>query len=63
MSGGSGVLRDIYPVLFEYRRLLPDEIGRQNPWVFFRLLDGLGNDTEEEITDDYLKMFYGKEVS
>lgn len=56
------MLRDIYPMLLQYHHLLPDEIGRQNPWVLMRLLDDLGNDTEEEINDDYYKMFYGKEM-
>lgn len=62
MSGEGGVLRDIYPMLLQYHHLLPDEVGRQNPWVLMRLLDSLGDDMEEEINDDYLKIFYGKEV-
>ncbi len=56
-----GMLRDIYPLLLERHHLLPDEVGRQNPWVLFRLLDGLGDSTEE-YTDEHLRMFYGEEV-
>lgn len=54
-------MRDIYPVLFRHHHLLPDEVGRQNPWVLFRMLDGLGEDTAE-YTNEHLKMFYGEEV-
>lgn len=61
MSGRGGTLREIYTLLFECHHLLPDEIGRQNPWVMMKLLDSIGNDTEEEY-NDHLKMFYGKEV-
>ncbi len=54
-------MRDVYPTLLKYHLLLPDEVGRQNPWVLFTLLDSL-----EEGTDfadsEHLKMFYGKEV-
>lgn len=55
------MLRDIYPMLLKYHHLLPDEVGRQNPWVLFRLLDGLGDDGEE-YDNEHLKMFYGEEV-
>ena len=61
-SGGGGVLRDIYPMLLQYHHLLPDEVGRQNPWVLMRLLDSLGGDTDETEYDEHLRMFYGKEV-
>lgn len=63
MSGEGGVLRDIYPMLLQYHHLLPDEVGRQNPWVLMRLLDGLGEKTDRDISGDYLNMFYGKEVT
>lgn len=45
--------------------MLPDEVGRQNPWVLFRLLDGLEEDadfSEIEYNNEHLKMFYGEEV-
>lgn len=54
-------MRDIYPALLQYHHLLPDEVGRQNPWVLFRLLDSLEGGAEE-YTDEHLKMFYGEEV-
>ncbi|MBQ2664093.1 MAG: hypothetical protein IJP94_00865 [Clostridia bacterium] len=62
MSGRGGTLREIYTLLFEYHHLLPDEIGRQNPWVMMRLLDSLGGNTDEVEYNDHLKMFYGKEI-
>ncbi len=57
-------MRDIYALFFKYHHLLPDEVGRQNPWVLMKLLDSLGADAEEtgERADDYLNMFYGREV-
>lgn len=61
MSGGGGVLRDIYPMFLRYYHILPDEVGRQNPWVLMKMLDGLGED-DEEYTDEHLRMFYGEEV-
>lgn len=60
-SGGGGRLRDIYPMLLKYHHLLPDAVGRQNPWVLFSLLDGLEEDAEE-YTNEHLRMFYGEEV-
>lgn len=58
-------MRDIYPVLLRCHHLLPDEVGRQNPWVLFRLLDSLEEDadfSEIEGNNEHLKMFYGEEV-
>ncbi len=55
------MLRDIYPVFLQYYHLLPDEVGRQNPWTLFYLLDAAGDDTEE-YASEHLKMFYGKEM-
>lgn len=48
-------------MLFKCHHLLPDEVGRQNPIVLFRMLDGL-NEDEGEYTDEHLRMFYGEEV-
>ena len=62
MSGRGGSLREIYALLLQYHHLLPDEVGRQNPWVMMRLLDSLGEGMETEMSDDYYKMFYGKEM-
>ncbi len=61
-SGRGGLLRDIYTVFFKYHSLMPDEVGRQNPWVLFRLLDSL-NETAEDYDysdNEHLMMFYGK---
>ena len=57
-------MRDIYALFLKYHHLLPDEVGRQNPWVLMKLLDSLGEDAEDlgERADDYLNMFYGREV-
>ena len=60
-SGGSGVLRDIYTMFLTYHHILPDEVGRQNPWVLFKMLDGLNEDTED-YDNEHLRMFYGEEV-
>lgn len=60
-SGGGGVLRDIYSMFLTYHHILPDEIGRQNPWVLFRMLDGL--ESENGVYEnEHLRMFYGGEV-
>lgn len=57
------MLRDIYPLLLRHHHLLPDAVGKQNPWVLFRLLDGLDSDGEDEINkNEHLRMFYGEEV-
>ena len=57
-------MRDIYAMFLKYHHLLPDEVGRQNPWVLMKLLDSLGEDAEDagEPAGDYLNMFYGREV-
>lgn len=50
-------------MLLECHHLLPDEVGRQNPWVLFQMLDDMqGDSAGEEYTDEYLNMFYGREV-
>ncbi len=56
-SGGGGRLRDIYAVLFRNHRLLPDSVGRQNPWVMFDMLDSLDNGADFE-ENEHLKMLY-----
>ncbi|MCC8160123.1 MAG: hypothetical protein LIO53_02190 [Oscillospiraceae bacterium] len=58
---GGGKLRDLYGQMFKTRNIMPDVLGRQNPTVFFKMLDSL-NDEDEEYTgsDPYLKMFYGQ---
>lgn len=41
---------------------MPDEVGRQNPWVLFKLLDGIEEDEEDYdyIDNEHLLMFYGR---
>ncbi|MCI5605298.1 MAG: hypothetical protein ACI4C7_02025 [Clostridia bacterium] len=54
-------MRDIYQVFFKYHHLLPDAVGRQNPWVLFRMLDDLSEEEYEDYSDnEHLMMFYGK---
>lgn len=60
-SGGKGMLRDIYPIFLQYHHLLPDQVGRQNPIVLFKLLDSMGGE-QTEYANEHLKMFYGEEV-
>lgn len=55
------MLRDIYTMFLTYNHILPDEVGRQNPWVLFKMLDGLNEDTED-YDNEHLRMFYGEEV-
>lgn len=55
-------MRDAYVTFFKHHRLLPDEVGRQNPWILFKMIDSLA-DSEKEIDtgeNEYLDMFYGK---
>ena len=54
-------LRTLYADWFRQRGLLPDVISKQNPFVLFKMIDDLEDDTEEVYTgnDPYLKMFYG----
>lgn len=56
------MLRDIYPMLLKYHHLLPDEVGRQNPWVLMKLFDSLNSDAEEIEYNEHLNMFYGREM-
>ena len=56
------MLRDIYTMFLTYHHILPDEVGRQNPWVMFKMLDGLNEDTEN-YDNEHLRMFYGEEVT
>ena len=51
----------MYASMFTYHRLLPDQIGKQNPWVFFKMLDAIDSGTSTDIDgNEYLEMFYGK---
>jgi len=51
----------LYADWFRQRGLLPDVISKQNPFVLFKMIDDLEDDTEDDYTgnDPYLKMFYG----
>lgn len=64
-SGRGGTpLRGLYAQLFKSCRILPDELGKQSPFVLFAMLRQLTEDDEEE--DDrpqmsgHLRMFYGE---
>ena len=53
-------MRDMYAAMFTYHTLLPDAVGKQNPWALFKMLDtieGAGSDVD---SNEYLDMFYGK---
>ena len=54
-------LRTLYADWFRQRGLLPDVISKQNPFVLFKMIDDLEDDTEDDYTgnDPDLKMFYG----
>ena len=54
-------LRTLYADWFRQRGLLPNVISKQNPFVLFKMIDDLEDDTEDDYTgnDPYLKMFYG----
>ena len=60
-SSKSQPLRTLYADWFRQRGLLPNVISKQNPFVLFKMIDDLEDDTEEVYTgnDPYLKMFYG----
>ena len=60
-SGSGGKLREMYASMFTYHRLLPDVVGKQNPWAFFKMLDALDAETNADIDgNEYLEMFYGR---
>ena len=60
-SSKSQPLRTLYADWFRQRGLLPNVISKQNPFVLFKMIDDLEDDTEEVYkgNDSYLKMFYG----
>ena len=51
-------------MLFRLWGILPKEAGIQNPFVLFRLLEGMEGTVEESPSDfemnEHLKMFYGQ---
>ena len=49
-------------MLFRLWGILPNETGRQDPFVLFRLLDDLEEETEssEIEMNEHLRMFYGE---
>ncbi len=57
-------MRSIYAQVFKTFGRLPDEIGRQSPFVLFKMLDDLGEEDgteDEEVMDDpRYRMFYGR---
>lgn len=61
-SGGECTeLRMIYTTLFKMCNILPDEAGRQSPFVLFRMLDSLSSSDEDDRSwSGHLKMFYGQ---
>ena len=51
----------MYASMFTYHRLLPDQVGKQNPWAFFKMLDALNENAQPDINgNEYLEMFYGR---
>lgn len=53
-------MRDVYSTFFKHYRLLPDEVGRQNPWILFKMLDNVSSSPDKpENGNEYIKMFYG----
>ena len=62
MSGRGEVLRDAYATLFKHHGLLPDEVGRQNPYILFKMLDSLTEAKEQFDAkgNKHLEMFYGE---
>ena len=50
----------MYASMFTYHALLPDAVGRQNPWALFKMLDSLDGAQTDIDGDEYLEMFYGK---
>lgn len=55
-------LRGLYTQLFKSCRILPDEIGKQSPFVLFTMLHELMNDDEDDHPkmSGHLRMFYGE---
>ena len=45
-------LRTLYADWFRQRGLLPDVISKQNPFVLFKMIDDLEDDTEDDYTGD-----------
>lgn len=64
LSGGNGgTLRTLYTALFKACRILPDEAGRQNPFVLFSMLHDLSpvdKDDDRPVMSGHLRMFYGQ---
>ena len=56
-------LRSLYGALFKGCRILPDELGRQSPFVLFEMLHQLSsdnNDDDDRSLSGHLQMFYGQ---
>lgn len=49
-------------MLLECHHILPDQIGRQNPWVLFRMLDDMQDGSDTAYSNEHLRIFYGEEV-
>ena len=51
-------------MFFRLWGILPDEAGKQNPFMLFKLLDGLEGTEEPSSSDiemnEHLRMFYGQ---
>ena len=62
-GGNGGALRTLYAAIFKTCRILPDEAGKQNPFVLFAMLHDLSPDNEDDdrpVTSGHLRMFYGQ---
>ncbi len=52
-------MRSLYATCFRQYHMLPDEVGRQRPYMLFAMLDDIEEDEEYTGGDPYLDMFYG----
>lgn len=58
-SGSVKRMRSLYATCFKHYRMLPDEVGRQRPYMLFTMLDDLEEEAEYTGGNAYLDMFYG----
>ena len=61
-SGGEGrPLRSLYTDFFIHCNLLPDAVGKQNPFILLKMLSDLSEDDDDRLyTSGHLRMLYGE---